>query len=126
MGTTALHVDNTSCMALAKNSEAQERTTHVEIQYHFVRHHVALNRVRLQYCPMGDMLADMLTNRVTRAKLVEVLKEICLGARESIKGDPCNTMDKKHLVDSHKTPEAGNGKKEKDIAGGESNIQSPM
>jgi hypothetical protein len=53
-----------SCIALAKNPEAHDRTKHIDIQFHFLRRHVLLRRVRLVQCPTAEMVADVLTKAV--------------------------------------------------------------
>jgi len=53
-GAVVLNVDNSSCISLAKNPEGHERTKHIDIQFHFVRHHVALKRIKIQFCPTGQ------------------------------------------------------------------------
>jgi hypothetical protein len=63
-GTIPLHVDNSSCIALAKNPEAHDRTKHIDIQYHFLRAHIATKRVKLVQCPTALMVADVPTKAV--------------------------------------------------------------
>jgi hypothetical protein len=63
-GTVPINVDNSSCIALAKNPEAHDRTKHIDIQYHFLRAHVATKRVKLVQCPTAVMVADVLTKAV--------------------------------------------------------------
>src|SRR5213079_543257 len=48
-------------IALAHNPEHHARTKHIDIQYHFVRNCVEDGRLRLEYCPTEDMVADGLT-----------------------------------------------------------------
>ena len=58
---TTILEDNQSTIALAKNQNTHGRTKHVDIKYHFIRDHVEAKRVKLQYCPTEDMVADMFT-----------------------------------------------------------------
>jgi hypothetical protein len=67
-GTVPLHVDNSSCTVLANNPEAHDRTKHIDIQYHFLRAHVATKRGKLVQCPTEVMVADVLTNAVRGPK----------------------------------------------------------
>jgi hypothetical protein len=70
-GPTTIHVDNRSCIALAKNPEGHERTKHIDIKFHFIRHHVSLGRINLEYCPTELMTADVLTKPLTRVRHAE-------------------------------------------------------
>ena len=67
-GTVPIHVDNSSCISLSKNPEDHDRTKHIDIQYHFLRHHVALKHVRIHYCPTEEMVADVMTKGLKREK----------------------------------------------------------
>jgi hypothetical protein len=67
-GTIPINVDNSSCIALAKNPEAHDRTKHIDIQYHFLRAHMATKRVKLVQCRTAVMVADVLTMAVGELK----------------------------------------------------------
>src|SRR5436189_5959892 len=56
-----IYCDNQSAIALTHNPEHHARTKHIDIQYHFVRNCVEDGRLRLEYCPTEDMVADGLT-----------------------------------------------------------------
>jgi hypothetical protein len=73
-----LHVDNSSCIALAKNPEAHDRTKHIDIQYHFLRAHVAMKRVKLVQCPTAVMIAGVLTKAVGGPKHLWCVKALGL------------------------------------------------
>jgi hypothetical protein len=87
-GGVTIKVDNMSCMALAKNPEAHERTKHIDIQVHFIRHHVAIGTVRMLYCPTDSMTADVLTKPLFGAKHVWNLDALRLipGAKQQSAG----------------------------------------
>ena len=55
-----LHQDNESTTKLAKNGRrsSSKQTRHIEVRYYFITDHIARDRVRVSYCPTGDMLAD--------------------------------------------------------------------
>ena len=73
-----IHVDNQSCIALARNPASHERTKHIAIQYHFIRHQVLMRRVDLVHCPTEVMIADFMTKGMTREKLTWTLSAIRL------------------------------------------------
>ena len=55
-----LHHDNESTIKLARNGRrsSSKQTRHIEIRYYFVTDHIERDRLRVSYCPTGDMLAD--------------------------------------------------------------------
>ena len=55
-----LHQDNESTIKLAKNGRrsSSKQTRHIEVRYYFITDHIARDRLRVSYCPTGDMLAD--------------------------------------------------------------------
>jgi hypothetical protein len=67
-GTVPIHVDNSSCIAMSKNPEFHDRTKHIDIQYHFLRAHVSTRRVEIRYCRTEEMVADIFTKALPKAK----------------------------------------------------------
>jgi len=67
-GPVQIHVDNMGCIAMAKNPEGHERSKHIDIQAHFVRHYVGTQRIQLSYCPTEEMKAGFLTKGLPRIK----------------------------------------------------------
>jgi hypothetical protein len=55
--------DNQSAMLLEKNGRRSSgrRTRHINIRYFFVTDRIQSKEVAVEYCPTGDMLADMFT-----------------------------------------------------------------
>jgi hypothetical protein len=63
-----MYSDNQSCIALAENPEGHSRSKHISVQYHYTRQLVEYKKIKLDYCPTKDMLADVLTKPLgTRA-----------------------------------------------------------
>lgn len=63
-GPTTIHEDNQSAMAIAANPGSHHRTKHIDIKFHYVRHAVQENVIKLKYCPTSEMTADVLTKPV--------------------------------------------------------------
>ena len=61
-----LYGDNQGALALAHNPEYHARTKHIDIQHHFIRDLVAAEKIILQYCPTSEMIADIMTQGLTR------------------------------------------------------------
>jgi hypothetical protein len=53
--------DNQGCIAVSKNMINTSRSKHIDIKYHFIREHVEDGIISLEYCPTGNMQADILT-----------------------------------------------------------------
>jgi hypothetical protein len=61
-------VDNQPAIVLLRNpaAGAHNRTKHVHICYHFVRHRVAIGDVRIEYIATTQMVADVTFGSVSR------------------------------------------------------------
>ena len=64
-----MYEDNQGAIALAKNPVNRQRCKHIDIKYHFIRENVNNGRFILEYCPTGQMIADVLTKPATKLKL---------------------------------------------------------
>lgn len=58
--------DNQSTQTLSKNGIKSERTKHIAIKYAFIHDEVSSGRVRLQWVPSAEQLADILTKPLAR------------------------------------------------------------
>ena len=54
------------------NPQFHGRSKHIDIKYNFVREHVDLGEIKINYCPSGDMTADMFTKGVGREKFCKL------------------------------------------------------
>lgn len=70
---TTIHSDNQSCIALSINSEFHARTKHIDIQHHFIREKVSDRSIVLKYVSTDDMVADILTKGLPKAKFYNLL-----------------------------------------------------
>lgn len=60
--------DNQSALALLKSPVLSPKTKHIDIKYHFARHHVMRKAVVFEYIPTDQMVADVLTKALSAAK----------------------------------------------------------
>ena len=60
-GSTAIYCDNTSAIALSKNSVFHQKSKHIDTRYHFIRELVSNGEVHLKPCRTSDQLADIFT-----------------------------------------------------------------
>ena len=74
-GPMVVNGDNQGRIALAKNPVFHDRSKHIDVQYHYVRDLVKNEKIRLQYIPTSDMLADLTKSlpRIQHGRLSEGL-----------------------------------------------------
>ena len=77
-----IYSDNQGALALVDNPENHQRTKHIDIQYHYIRHLAGTKKVEIAYCPTDEMAADALTKPLAKAKLVRCLR-IAFGKLDS-------------------------------------------
>ena len=69
VATVGIFADNQGAIKLVKNPVVSNRSKHIDVVYHFARERVARKDVKIAYVKTNDMLADMLTKPVEKAKL---------------------------------------------------------
>eukprot|EP00253_Pinus_taeda_P006803 PITA_06803 len=58
--------DNTSAINISKNPVMHSKTKHIPIKYHFLREQVLKQKVKLDYVPSKEQVADILTKPLPR------------------------------------------------------------
>jgi hypothetical protein len=73
-----VYQDNQSAMLLEKNGQksSSKRTRHLNIRYFFVTDRIQANELTVEYCPTGDMWADIHTKPLQGAAFVKFRKLI--------------------------------------------------
>jgi hypothetical protein len=61
---TTLYSDNQGTIMLAKNPTHYAKTKHVDVQLHFICNHFEKGTIKVEYCPIVDMLADIMTKEL--------------------------------------------------------------
>ncbi len=56
-----LHCDNQGAITIAENPVHYQRSKHIDIRYHFIRHALQTNQIALTYIPTKSQIADVLT-----------------------------------------------------------------
>ena len=70
--------DNQGTIALVNNPVHHQRSKHIDIKYHFVRDECSRNRIKLEYLPTADMIADIFTKPASKFKL-QKFKDLMFG-----------------------------------------------
>ena len=63
-----LYCDNQGAISFAGNGTVNDRTKHVDVKYMFVKDHVKMGTVKLQFIATGEMKADMFTKALDKTK----------------------------------------------------------
>ena len=59
--TTTVYCDNQGAKALAESSRYHQRTKHINVRYHFIRHHITSGEIQVVWVPTAEQQADILT-----------------------------------------------------------------
>jgi Reverse transcriptase (RNA-dependent DNA polymerase) len=71
-----IYGDNQSAQELSKNDIKSERTKHIDIKYHYIHDEVKSGRVRLQWIPTTQQLADVLTKALNGPQHAELSRQL--------------------------------------------------
>eukprot|EP00253_Pinus_taeda_P028724 PITA_28724 len=86
---TVIFCDNSSAIALSKNSVFHKRTKHIDTKFHYIRELVSNGEIVLVHCRTQEQVADILTKPLGQ-KSFEFLRK-CLGMTDNptveIKGE---------------------------------------
>ncbi len=66
-----IRCDNQGAISLTKNPKNpthHARTKHIDVQHHFVQERVQNGEVRFEYCPTKHMVADVLTEALSKER----------------------------------------------------------
>ena len=73
---TKIFEDNTASIQIASQVGVPDRTKHMQIKYHFLRHKLEMEVFSLEYLNTKKMLADMLTKPLSGPALYVMLTSI--------------------------------------------------
>jgi transposase InsO family protein len=64
-----LYEDNQSCLKFANEEKFSDRSKHIDIKAHSVKDSIDKGIIKCVYCPTDDMVADMMTKPLPKAKI---------------------------------------------------------
>ncbi|KAL3665196.1 hypothetical protein V7S43_019066 [Phytophthora oleae] len=71
-GPTSIRADNKSAISIAVNHGYTPRAKHIDLRAHFVRDHVELRNIKLEYVAFEHQLADFLTKAMPTPRLLKL------------------------------------------------------
>lgn len=71
---TVVNDDNHSCIAIAESPSRHTRVKHIDVRYYFIREHVQLEEVALQYVMSKENVADMMTKGLAREQFEHLVR----------------------------------------------------
>lgn len=71
--------DNQSAIALAKDNKFHSRTKHIDLRYHFIREAVDEGKIRMEYVPSAENVADIFTKALAKPKFTQFVEMLGLG-----------------------------------------------
>jgi hypothetical protein len=77
--------DNQGAIALAKDNKFHSRTKHIDLRYHFIREAVEDGKIKVEYIPTAENVADIFTKPLSKPKFQEFVKMLGLRMLETSK-----------------------------------------
>ncbi|XP_057537921.1 secreted RxLR effector protein 161-like [Amaranthus tricolor] len=73
---TTMFCDNMSTIAMTKNPVFHIRSKHIEIRHHYIRELVDKKEIELQFCKMGEQLADIFTKPISTDRFIDFRRRL--------------------------------------------------
>ncbi|KAB2633881.1 retrovirus-related Pol polyprotein from transposon TNT 1-94 [Pyrus ussuriensis x Pyrus communis] len=83
---TPVHCDNTSAIAITKNSVFHQKTKHINRRYHFIKDALKDGIIDLVYCPTNEQLADIFTKPLPKDRFNYLRSMLGVKSAQDLKG----------------------------------------
>ena len=74
VNTPVLHSDNQAALSIVLNPVQYQRSKHIAIRYHFIRQAAQNDMITIDYVPMDEQIADVLTKALKPVKHLKAVK----------------------------------------------------
>ncbi|KAM0961159.1 hypothetical protein ACFX13_020902 [Malus domestica] len=83
---TSLHCDNTSAIAITRNSVFHQKTKHIDRRYHFIKDALQEGIIDLIYCPTEEQIADIFTKPLANDRFNYLRNLLGVKSAQDLKG----------------------------------------
>lgn len=73
---STIHCDNQGALAISHNNMHHDDTKHIDVHYHFVRHHINEDSIKTVWVPTEHQEADILTKGLERIRFQELRESL--------------------------------------------------
>ncbi|KAM1197550.1 hypothetical protein ACFX2I_009121 [Malus domestica] len=83
---TPLHCDNTSAIAITRNSVFHQKTKHIDRRYHFIKDALQEGIIDLIYCPTEEQIANIFTKPLAKDRFNYLRNLLGVKSAQDLKG----------------------------------------
>lgn len=66
---TTIYEDNQACIKIAEEPRDHRKMKHVDVRYKFIREAISNGKIKVEYMPTGEQIADIMTKRLGKTLL---------------------------------------------------------